>query len=293
MTLVSDNSKRHQYIAANVVKPTSARIVVPRSAWSKIFNNALIRRTVLMLIIGLIWEGYAIIVANDLVLPKLSSVLAAMWHSSINGVLIIRTWHSLQTRVVGYAIGIGIGHVITTLAITTRVGSDLLVMLTAMFNPLPAIALLPLAMLWFGIGQGSILFVLVHSAIWPFALNTHAGYLAVSDTLRMAGRNCALTPFNFVAQILMPAAMPSIISGLKISWAFGWRTLIAAELVFGATSSGGGIGWFIFERRNDLKLPDVFAGLLLIVIIGVLVEGVVFRLLEYRTVQRWGMMRSV
>ena len=66
MTLVSDNSRRHQYIAANVVKSTNARIVVPRSAWSKIFDNALIRRTVLMLIIGLIWEGYAIIVANDL-----------------------------------------------------------------------------------------------------------------------------------------------------------------------------------------------------------------------------------
>ena len=85
-------------------------------------------------------------------------------------------------------------------------------MLTAMFNPLPAIALLPLAMLWFGIGQGSILFVLFYSAIWAFALNTHAGYLAVSDTLRMAGRNCALTPFNFVASILMrPQCHPSFL----------------------------------------------------------------------------------
>ena len=85
---------------------------------------------------------------------------------------------------------------------------------------------------------------------------------------------------------------PSIISGLKVSWAFGWRTLIAAELVFGASSSGGGIGWFIFEKRNDLEIPDVFAGLLVIVLIGLAMEGFVFRALEHRTVRRWGMVRG-
>jgi NitT/TauT family transport system permease protein len=167
----------------------------------------------------------------------------------------------------------------------------LLATLTAMFNPLPAIALLPLALLWFGLGSGSVLFVLAHSVLWPFALNTHAGYLAVSDTLRMAGRNCGLAPIQYVVRVLMPAALPSIISGLKISWAFGWRTLIAAELVFGASSSGGGVGWFIFEKRNDLRIPETFAGLLIIVIIGLIVEGVVFRLLERNTVRKWGMVK--
>jgi NitT/TauT family transport system permease protein len=108
----------------------------------------------------------------------------------------------------------------------------------------------------------------------------------------MAGRNCGLRPIPFVARVLFPAALPSVISGLKVSWAFGWRTLIAAELVFGASSSGGGIGWFIFEKRNDLEIPSVFAGLLVIVVIGLLMEGVVFRALEQRTVRRWGMMRA-
>ena len=155
-----------------------------------------------------------------------------------------------------------------------------------------AIALLPLALLWFGLGNGSVLFVLAHSVLWPFALNTHAGYLAVSETLKLAGRNCGLSPIAYVARVLMPAALPSIIAGLKISWAFGWRTLIAAELVFGASSAGGGIGWFIFEKRNDLRIPDVFAGLLVIVIIGLFVDGVLFRYLEKVTVRRWGMVRS-
>jgi len=91
--------------------------------------------------------------------------------------------------------------------------------------------------------------------LWPFALNTHSGYLSVSETLRMAGRNCGLAPLQYVARVLMPAALPSIIAGLKIAWAFGWRTLIAAELVFGASSAGGGVGWV---AHGAAASPSVF-----------------------------------
>ena len=91
--------------------------------------------------------------------------------------------------------------------------------------------------------------------------------------------------------MLAPAALPAILAGLKIGWAFAWRTLIAAELVFGASSRSGGLGWFIFERRNNLEIADVFAGLLAVVAIGLLVEGALFRALEARTVRRWGLQR--
>jgi NitT/TauT family transport system permease protein len=96
---------------------------------------------------------------------------------------------------------------------------------------------------------------------------------------------------RFVTLILIPAALPSILSGLKIGWAFAWRTLIAAELVFGATSRSGGLGWFIYENRNELETPSVFAGLFVVIIIGLLVESVIFRFIESRTVRRWGMQR--
>jgi NitT/TauT family transport system permease protein len=76
---------------------------------------------------------------------------------------------------------------------------------------------------------------------------------------------------------------------LKIGWAFAWRTLIAAELVFGASSSGGGLGWFIFQNKNLLDIPSVFAGLLMVIIIGLAVDNFVFRALEQRTIRRWGM----
>ena len=94
-----------------------------------------------------------------------------------------------------------------------------------MFNPLPAIALLPLALLWFGLGAISLVFVIVHSVLWAVALNTHSGFLSVSPTLRMAGQNCGLPGLSYVTRLLVPAAFPSILTGLKIGWAFAWRTL--------------------------------------------------------------------
>ncbi len=161
-----------------------------------------------------------------------------------------------------------------------------------MFNPLPAIALLPLALLWFGLGKGSLVFILMHSVLWPLALNTYAGFQGVPETLRMAGRNYGLSGLRLVLQILVPGALPAIVSGLKIGWAFAWRTLIAAELVFGTTSSGeGGLGWYIFQNRNELYTDKVFAGLATVIVIGLLVENLGFRTLERLTLRRWGMQR--
>jgi NitT/TauT family transport system permease protein len=108
----------------------------------------------------------------------------------------------------------------------------------------------------------------------------------------MVGRNYNLTGLRFVLRILIPAAFPSILAGLKIGWAFAWRTLIAAELVFGVSSGQGGLGWFIFERRNMLDTASVFAGLMTVMAVGLFVEGVIFAAIEARTVRRWGMQRS-
>jgi NitT/TauT family transport system permease protein len=94
---------------------------------------------------------------------------------------------------------------------------------------------------------------------------------------------------RYVGQILIPAAFPSILTGLKIGWAFAWRTLIAAELVFGVSSGSGGLGWFIYEHKNQLDIPSVFAGLFTVILIGLAVENVIFRTVEARTVRRWGM----
>jgi len=257
--------------------------------FERLYNQVWLRKIFILVVIAAAWQGYATHLDNPLLLPTFTDTLTALRENLANGTIPARTWTSVQVLLLGFATGVTLAAILTTLAITTRIGTDFLETMTAMFNPLPAIALLPLALIWFGLGVGSLIFVLVHSVMWAVALNTHAGFRSVSPTMRMVGRNYGLSGLRLVFQILIPAAFPSILSGLKIGWAFAWRTLIAAELVFGVSSGQGGLGWFIFQAKNQLDIPEVFAGLLSIIMIGLLVENVIFRTLEARTVRRWGM----
>jgi NitT/TauT family transport system permease protein len=254
-------------------------------------NNDAVRRLVILIALGLIWELYARWIDNPLVLPTFSATVNTFISDLMSGVLVDRIVTSLRSLILGYAVGLLLAALFTTIAVSTRIGSDLLTTLTAMFNPVPAIALLPLALIWFGLGVPSLVFVIVHSVLWAVALNTLTGFRSVPETLRMSGRNYGLHGIKYVALILIPAAFPSILAGLKIGWAFAWRTLIAAELVFGVSSRSGGLGWYIFEARAELETSRVFAGLLAVILIGLAVEAVIFRFIERRTVVRWGMQR--
>ena len=261
----------------------------PLSTWERVANNAFARKAALLVLLALVWEGYARWLNNPLLFPTFSATIEAFLEAVESGVLPGRALTSLRVLLMGYGLGILCAAVLTTLAISTRIGTDLLELLTSMFNPLPAIALLPLALIWFGLGYGSIVFVIVHSVLWAVALNTHSGFLSVSNTLRMVGRNYGLSGLRYVGGILIPAAFPSILTGLKIGWAFAWRTLIAAELVFGVSSGSGGLGWYIYENKNQLDIPNVFAGLFTVIVIGLVVENLIFRFVEKRTVRKWGM----
>ncbi|AVT13963.1 ABC transporter permease [Paracidovorax avenae] len=263
----------------------------PLPSATRVWQQGAVRRLAILAVLAVLWELAARWQDNDLLLPTFLQTARALGEGLASGELVAKTAISLSVLLKGYLAGIAGAFVLTTLAVSTQFGRDLLGTLTSMFNPLPAIALLPLALLWFGLGQGSLVFVLVHSVLWPLALNTYAGFQAVPETLRMAGRNYGLTGIRYVLQILVPAALPAILSGLKIGWAFAWRTLIAAELVFGASSGQGGLGWYIFQNRNELYTDKVFAGLVLVILIGLLVEGLGFQTLERLTVRRWGVQR--
>jgi NitT/TauT family transport system permease protein len=267
------------------------RVARPLSVWELIAESGWARRGVILGVLGAAWEVSARALANPLLVPPLSAVLGALWNATVDGTLVACGLASLGVLLVGYGVGIAIAAALSACAVSTRLGADLLGTLTAMFNPLPAIALVPLALVWFGLGVKSLVFVIAHAVAWPLALATFSGFQAVPETMRMAGRNCGLSGLRFVALVLVPAAFPAILAGLKIGWAFAWRTLIAAEVVFGAFSRSGGLGRFIDEKRHSLETAGVFAGLIAIVIIGLVVEGVVFRTIEERTVRRWGMQR--
>jgi NitT/TauT family transport system permease protein len=261
----------------------------PLTLVEKIYNQTWIRKIFILVVLASAWEIYGRWLDNPLLVPPFSAAVKALIADIADGVIPARALSSIQVLLVGFATGTILAGLLTVFAISTRIGTDFLETMSAMFNPLPAIALLPLALIWFGLGAGSLVFVLVHSVMWAVALNTLAGFRSVSMTVRMVGRNYNLKGLRFVGRILIPAAFPSILAGLKIGWAFAWRTLIAAELIFGVSSGKGGLGWYIFESKNQLNIPEVFAGLLTIILIGLAVENVVFRFIETRTVQRWGM----
>jgi NitT/TauT family transport system permease protein len=235
------------------------------------------------------WEGYARWLANPLLFPTFAATVSALIESISDGRLLRAVAFTVTLLLKGYFAGLILAAVLTAFASATRIGADFLEILTAMFNPLPSIALLPIALIWFGLGDNSVIFVLIHAVLWSVALNTYGGFRAVSSTLRMVGQNYGLSPVGYITRILVPAAFPSILTGLKVGWAFAWRTLIAAELVFGVSSGSGGLGWFIFENKNQLLIPNVFAGLLTVIMLGLAVENLLFKTIENSTVRRWGM----
>lgn len=264
---------------------------VARAASFALPDLGWLRKLGILLALALLWEGLARWFGNDLLLPGAVQTGRAFADGVVSGELFGYVKVSLAVLLQGFLLGVFGSFLLTWLAVSYRWGRELIDTLTSMFNPLPAIALLPLALLWFGLGKGSLLMVLVHSVLWPLTLNASAGFRSVPETLRMAGRNYGLGGLRMVLQILIPAALPSILSGLKIGWAFAWRTLIAAELVFGSTSGQGGLGWYIFQSRNELFTDKVFAGLAAVILIGLAVEAAIFQTLERLTIRRWGMQR--
>lgn len=262
----------------------------PLPLWERVWNRAAVRQGLVVVLLAIAWEISGRWSDDLLLFPSFSDTLKAFWTDLSNGVLPVCMLRSLHVLVLGYAVGTVCAVLLTAVTATSRLGSDLLLVLTTILGPLPAIALLPLAFLWFGMGEASLVFVLVCSVLRPLAFNTHSGFQEIPDTLRMAGRNYGLRPDQYMFLLLLPAAFPSILTGLRVGWAFAWRTLIAAELVFGVAAGSGGIGWYIYENHVQRETPRVFAGLLSVIVIGLLVEGC-FRVVEGCTIRRWGMQR--
>ncbi|HXR64354.1 MAG TPA: ABC transporter permease [Ktedonobacteraceae bacterium] len=205
-----------------------------------------------------------------------------------NGQLPSATRVSLQNLAIGLAIGIALGLILASLSTFSLFGRYLLTVLTAVFSPLPGIAILPLAMLWFGLSPAAIIAVVVFGSIWPISANTDAGFRTIGTTTRMVALNLGLSRTQTVRDVFLPAAFPHIISGLRLAWAFGWRTVVGAEIVFGVAGSNGGLGWYINNASYFLNPPAIFAGLVVISLLGVLLDTL-FQLVERQTIVKWGM----
>jgi len=243
---------------------------------------------VLALLIGA-WQAYVSIRhPNPLSFASPLDTARTLWSDFKAGTLASATWVTLKILLEGLGIGAAIALLLTAFATFSTFGDDLLGLLTAILNPLPGVAVLPLAILWFGISTKALIFVLANAVIWPIAINLNTGFKTVNPTIVAVARNMGVSGIRLVTDVLAPAALPYAISGLRTGWAFAWRTLIASELVFGVAGGKGGLGNYINNARYYLDTRAVFAGLVIIALIGIALD-LVFALVERLTVVRWGM----
>jgi len=256
----------------------------------KLYRSKLLRQFIFITILLTVWQAVVSTGRySELLLPGLPSIWSALVDSASTGELWEHTQYSFY--LIGIALGVGalLAFIFTALSMVSDLFADFVKTITTIFHPLPGVALLPIALLWFGIGRESIIFILVHSILWPLILNTYTGFRSVSRTQLEVGRNIGLKGLNLVTSVMVPSAFPYILTGFKISWSNAWRSLVAAEMIFGASGGQGGLGWLIYQKRFFLETPYVFAALFVIILIGIFVENFFFAQIEKWTVQRWGM----
>lgn len=242
------------------------------------------------LIILLFWElAPQIGLVSPLLLPPFSGVMKAFFQSIIDLTILERSLMSLEVVATGYFIGLFLAFILAALGVISESFWDLVRSLSAILHPIPGVALLPLAILWFGIGTSSIVFVIVHSVLWPMLLSSYSGFKNVPPTYLEVARNLELSKLQIILKVMLPSAFSEIITGAKIGWARAWRALVGGEMVFGATGASGGLGWYIYEKRFFMDTAGVFSGLIMIAILGIFVEYFLFGSLQKHTIERWGM----
>lgn len=245
-----------------------------------------------IVILSLIWQFTAWSgVFSKMIFPGLDQIFLALFKSFKDGSLIKQIGFSLSIIIQGLFLSTAAALILALTAYFSKKAAGLIDTLTALAHPLPGIALMPLILIWFGSGKNAILIVIIHSVIWPLILNLTTGFNSIPEIYILIADNYRLNKLEFMVKILIPASLPYFISGLKIAWARSWRALISAEMLFGAINSLGGLGWYIFEKRVFFDLPGVFAGIIVIIVIGITVEDFIFKKLEEQTVKKWGMLK--
>lgn len=254
--------------------------------------NIFKKRVVFILLLMSLWEATARSgVFPPLLFPSMGSIWKVFLKDVSSGELITNAGFSLYLIVVGLVIATVLAAILSSLAIISKTFSDFVDTAVAIMDPLPGIALLPLALVWFGPGQNAIVFIIVHATLWPMILNTLTGFKTVPKIYREVGGNIGLSGVRLIFLIMVPAAFPYLLTGFKIGWSRAWRAIIGAEMVFGTAGVSGGLGWYIYKERYLMDISGVFAALIIIGIIGILVEDLLFGFIERKTVKRWGMTR--
>ena len=217
--------------------------------------------------------------------PSTVEVAKSFWSMATDGRLAQASLKSISRLAQGYgisvAVGVPLGLFTARLALFRRGIKPIVMGLQA----LPSITWLPLAILWFGLSEAAIIFVVVMGSLLAISIATEDGVNHIPPLLLRQATALGVHGPRFYAGVLVPAAFPGIVTGLKLGWSFAWRALMAGELLF----VSGGLGQLLHTGRELFDVPQVMAVMLAIVAIGVLVDRVIFQTVEDRVRRRWGL----
>jgi len=229
---------------------------------------------------------------NTYILPPFSTVIARLWHELTIGKLGLQTLNSLLMVFEGFGLSFVLAVIITALCAAVKPIESLFSTLSTILNPLPAVAVMPLIIMWFGIDTTAMFVIIIHGVLWQFVRHLLDGLRSISATQIYFGRNIGLSGSKMFTGIVLFAIMPELLAGLRTGWGRAWRALISAEMVFGMIGTMGGLGYYIYVGRAYARISDVLSGIIVIALIGVFAESFIFGQIERTTTRKWGMTRE-
>ena len=236
------------------------------------------------------WEAASRLgLVNTYILPPLSKVAVNTFRELFGGRLGLQVLNSMRIILLGFLLSFALAFVIAALCVWISPLESLFNMLSTIMSPLPSVAIMPLVIMWFGISTGAMLALITHGVLWALLRHLLDGLRAIPPVYREWGKNIALPPWRMFTDIIVFAIMPEFLAGVRIGWGRAWRALISAEMVFGMIGSLGGLGYYIYTSRAYANLTSVLSGVIVIIIIGILIESLLFGQIEKQTIRKWGM----
>lgn len=248
-------------------------------------ENALATSAVVGTLLALWWFISAIRVWPEYLVPSPSTVTSSFAEKLTSGELAIAIVTSLRRVAIGFSIALIMGGALGVVITASKFLGRGLGSLILGLQSLPSICWLPLAFLWFGISETTILFVVVMGALPSVALGLRSGIQNLPPQYEKAGRNLGARGWVLYRRIIIPAALPAFLGGIEQGWAFAWRSLMAAEIIF----VGLGLGQILETGRQLLDLSLVMTAIISIIAIGVIVDGVFFGTARRAIRNRWGL----
>jgi len=220
-------------------------------------------------------------------LPSPLFVGEYIWSAMSDGTLAESTWVTLKRLLVGYVAGVLIGLPLGLLTSTSQIFEDTLGSLALGFQTLPSVCWVPLALVWFGQTEGAMLFVVIMGTVWSVIIATDHGARNIPPIYARAARTMGSQGFHKWTRVILPASLPFLVSGMKQGWAFAWRSLMAAE-IYVTILTGFGLGHLLHYGRELNAMDQVIGIMIVIVVIGLLVDRLLFSPWERFLHRRWG-----